>query len=101
MSDSRYSPNRWAVIEFEGIYKVLGGWYGGFAQSDHWRLNSGITSIQEFDKYYEVHGNSGSVYVCYKKCEGFSSLTAEIFSYFEKHGARAVPMSEVNLNGSK
>lgn len=70
-----YTPDNWVVIKLihpkEGIhYRVLAGWSGGYAQSDSWRMNSGITSVSEDDNYYYFHGETGSCYNCNKKAYG-------------------------------
>lgn len=74
---SNYTPECWKVIEFstpagERIRKVFGGWRGGFADGDRWKLNSGITETIETVDYYDFIGYSGSSYRCYKTCEGLS-----------------------------
>lgn len=78
---SVYTPDKWVVVRVttksgEQVDKVLGGWYGGFAGSDHWRLNSGIESVKECNDRFEFYGYSGSVYVCYKPLYGLTHLTA-------------------------
>lgn len=74
MSD--YIPDRWMIIGIhspeEIIYKVFACWYGGFAGSDSWKLNSGITAAAFKDPYWEFEGASGSVYSCHKTAYGIS-----------------------------
>lgn len=71
-----YNPESWVIIRIINdktdnvLYKVFGSWRGGFATGDNWRLNSGITKIEEQEKRYLVFGYSGSIYYCYKKSEG-------------------------------
>ena len=48
------------------VYKILGGWSGGYTQGDSYRLNSGITKIDTDGDYYVFSGHSGSVYRCHK-----------------------------------
>lgn len=87
---STYIPDKWVVIQFthpttgEKIDKVLAGWYGGFAGADEWKLNSGIVKVDEYKNRFEFHGSSGSTYVCYKNCHGFSMLTRSMFEYWSK-----------------
>jgi hypothetical protein len=69
MSD--YTPDKWAVVKISSeedppIYKVFACWYGGYAGSDSWKLNSGITSAAFEDNVYYFNGSSGSVYECHK-----------------------------------
>ena len=65
---SEYTPDRWCVIRIpspkEIIYKVFASWSGGYAGSDSWKLNSGITQATLVDGAWEFEGSSGSVYRC-------------------------------------
>lgn len=101
---SAYSPDVWVIVELDSakhgvIRKVLGGWYGGYAGSDSWRLSSGITGIVEYKGHYEVQNESGSVYKCYKSNERTSMLTESMFRYWEKNldegSIRMVPLREI------
>ena len=94
---STYTPDVWVVLkisskEYGDVYKVLGGWYGGYTGADSWKINSGITKIVEHEHYYEIFGYSGSTYECPKLCEKTSSYTYSIFTSFayeaEKNGAK-------------
>ena len=82
-----YRPNRWVVIRCESndeeIYKVMGGWIGGYLDGDSWRLNSGITEVIDNGIEYEFVGASGSIYVCDKRTEGMTSLMAAIYHVWE------------------
>jgi hypothetical protein len=78
---SFYTPDAWHILKIDGyksedgpIYKVLAGWYGGYAGSDSWKLNSGITKITDCGDYYDIDGYSGSTYRCYKRVERFTGL---------------------------
>ena len=70
---NKYKPDNWVIVEIdndgEPFYKVLAGWSGGYLDGDSWRMNSGITSIEAFETYYLIHGESGSIYQCYKNRE--------------------------------
>jgi hypothetical protein len=68
---SEYLPDNWVVLKImqpdqDTLYKVLGGWSGGYLDGDSWRLNSGVTKVKEDGDYYEFYGESGSVYKCHK-----------------------------------
>jgi hypothetical protein len=82
MSD--YTPNRWTVLRIHApdqiIYKVFASWSGGFAGSDSWKLNSGITRATFADPYWEFDGSSGSVYRCYKDSYGTNGYGGQILS---------------------
>lgn len=84
--NNTYIPARWVIIELtqvsEGIVirKVLGGWTGGYLDSDSWRMSSGITKVIEHNDYYEVHNESGSVYKCFKNAVGVTGLSGSILN---------------------
>jgi hypothetical protein len=87
MSD--YTPDRWVIVEINStehgkIRKVLGSWYGGFASSDSWRMNSGIEKVIDQGDYYDVVGYSGSVYKCIKGAEGMSGYTSRVYENYKK-----------------
>ena len=81
---SEYSPDRWVVLEIttpkETIRKVFAGWYGGYAGSDSWKLNSGITETREHDDVFEFDGYSGSTYFCHRNCHGMSGYMHSVLS---------------------
>jgi hypothetical protein len=72
MSD--YTPDRWTILRIhatgETIYKVFASWSGGYAGSDSWKLNSGITRATLVEDRWEFDGSSGSVYSCHKDAYG-------------------------------
>lgn len=73
MSD--YTPDRWVVVKIttakERLYKVFASWSGGYAGSDSWKMNSGITQAHLVNDRWEFTGYSGSVYSCH--CEGYGT----------------------------
>lgn len=89
-----YDPDVWVVVKISNtladkptvIYKILAGWYGGFANPDRWQLNSGIVKIVE-DGLYIVHGYSGSIYRCPKDCERTNMLTQSMFESFKRNAS--------------
>lgn len=78
-----YRPNRWVIIRFksdgEEVYKVMGGWSGGYLDVDSWRLNSGIVEVIDNGDEYEFVGTSGSVYICNKRTEGMTGLMGDVY----------------------
>lgn len=72
MSD--YRPDRWLILRIHAtgqiIYKVFASWSGGYAGSDSWKLNSGITRATLVGDSWEFDGSSGSVYSCHKDSYG-------------------------------
>lgn len=85
---STYTPDRWVLIEItneeEIIYKIFGSWLGGYANGDAWRLNSGISNIEENDNCYFVNGESGSLYLCNKNSYGINNYSRKIIDNFSK-----------------
>ena len=73
---SEYRPDKWVVVKITGykdsppVHKVFACWYGGYAGSDSWKLNSGITKATLEGFVYSFEGSSGSVYDCHKDCYG-------------------------------
>ena len=67
---STYTPDVWVVLEFDApeletpTRKVFAGWYGGFAGSNSWQLNSGIVAVRSSGDWFEFEGCSGSIYRC-------------------------------------
>lgn len=85
-------PDAWVIVKFsfensEPIYKVLAGWYGGYAGADSWRLNSGIESISLRENVFVIKGYSGSVYHCHKNEERMTGLTGSIFNSLKSQGS--------------
>jgi hypothetical protein len=85
MSD--YIPDRWVVVKISGykdrskpIYKVFASWYGGWAGSDSWKLNSGITKATLEGFVYSFEGSSGSVYECHKDIYGTNMYGMSVLS---------------------
>jgi hypothetical protein len=94
---STYTPDRWLIVKINGNdphYRVFGSWYGGYAGSDSWKLNSGITEVKEEGDWYLFSGTSGSVYRCHKKGYGTSGYGAGVLDHLIKTsdlGIEALP----------
>ena len=77
------TPDKWSIVKIKSddgcIYKVFANFYGGYLSGDSWLLNSGIESYTETKDYYLFNGFSGSVYQCYKKCEGRSPYGSRVY----------------------
>lgn len=70
---SRYvtdSPERWVILKLPNAYKVFGTWSGDYLSGGNWRLNSGITKVEQDEDFYYFTGFSGSCYKCRKKSYG-------------------------------
>ena len=90
---SEYTPDRWVVLDITHkdttVRKVLGGWIGGYAKSDTWRLNSGVTEVKDEGDFFLFSGSSGSVYKCWKHNEGMTSLSASIYDNIMKQATES------------
>ena len=84
MSD--YSPDRWVVVKIvtatECLYKVFATWSGGYASSDSWQMNSGITHAQLVNDRWEFTGYSGSVYSCHWDAYGTNGYGGNVLQNF-------------------
>ena len=84
MSD--YSPDRWVVVQIvtpkERLYKVFATWSGGYASSDSWQMNSGITHARLVDDRWEFAGYSGSVYSCHWDAYGTNGYGGNVLQNF-------------------
>ena len=83
MSD--YTPDKWVVVRITGpdtppVHKVFACWYGGYAGSDSWKLNSGITKVTYEKRVYLFEGSSGSVYECHADCYGTNMYGMSVLS---------------------
>jgi hypothetical protein len=103
--NNKYTPDRWVLIQLESpksgkITKILSGWYGGYLNGDSWRLSSGVTNVEEKDNHYIIHNESGSIYTCYKNCEGVSGLTGNIlYNWQEQAKDRdGVTVKEISID---
>ena len=87
---STYTPDTWVVLEFNTpkletpTRKVFAGWYGGFAGSNSWQLNSGIASTHRDGNWLEFTGYSGSIYRCHTNNYHLSSLMHMVLSNWLK-----------------
>lgn len=89
MSD-QYRPDCWVIVKItrpeETIYKVLGGWAGGYLYGNSWRMNSGIVRHEKIGDYYHFFGQSGSEYKCYEDAEGLRMSIAPIYESVRRWG---------------
>lgn len=93
---ANYIPDGWTVIKISPpdgaapVYKVFATWYGGYAGSDSWKINSGIEFTEDAGNSYIFHGSSASTYTCAKSAYGInmygSSVLTRMIDEAEKHG---------------
>jgi len=83
-----YQPDLWSIIKITtengSHFRIFASWYGGFANGDSWKINSGITKIVDKDTYYEFHGHSSSVYECGKDSYGISTYGSSVLQSWAK-----------------
>lgn len=93
-----YVPDNWVVLSFNTPsphYRILAGWSGGYTTGDSWRMNSGITRVEEDDTYCLFHGSTGSVYRCHKEAYGLRRNNAYIWAQLqEKYGDKVSMLYE-------
>ena len=93
-----YTPDNWVVLKIvhpeepKPIYKVLGGWSGGYLNGDSWRINSGVSHVTEDEEYYYFHGYSGSTYQCYKKGYALRMSNAGVYNQLKEKFGDAVEL---------
>lgn len=83
---SQYNPDKWLLIKIGGTdphYRVFGSWSGSYVNGDSWRMNSGITRVEEDGDYYKFFGSSGSCYRCHKEMYGATAYCWGIAKGYE------------------
>ena len=91
-----YIPDNWVVIKFhdEPHYKILAGWSGGYLSGNSWRMNSGITRVEDAGEYYKFY-SKGSVYSCHKESYCLRMNNAYVWANLQNtHGANVELMDE-------
>lgn len=95
---SNYTPDNWVVVKIKGDnphYRVLAGWSGSYLNGSSWKLNSGITQVEETDRSYKFYGASGSCYNCGKNSYMLRMNTVGVWDQLEKlHGDKIELMPE-------
>ena len=95
---SEYLPDNWVILRIkEGkgtfpFYKVLAGWSGGYLDGDSWRMNSGITRVEDHETYYSFYGYSGSVYKVWKDRYGLRMNNAGVYNHMKEKFGDAIEM---------
>ena len=89
-----YRPDNWVLVRIpnsEGsFYKVLAGWSGGYLDGNSWRLNSGVTRLEETYDCYYFFGQSGSEYQCRKAGEEVRENILHVLKALEDRGCERV-----------
>ena len=92
---SEYRPDAWVILRIEDTYKILGGWIGGFAEGDVWRLNSGISHIDLDGDIYSVYGYTGSVYYVHKDCQRMTMLMSSMYNYWKENSVLNIEIVDI------
>lgn len=97
--DYHYAPEEWCLVQItnnDPHYRVFGSWRGGYITGDSWKLNSGITSVEEDEEFYYFKGYSGSVYRCHKERYGIRSpYNSGILATLPEHMSMMQEMPDV------
>jgi len=96
-------PDCWVVIHIkapEECFKVLAGWRGSYLGGNSWRMNSGITEVEETENHWIFKGHSGSVYRCPKNMYGFKISTAGIWHNLQDECGEDVALLDEETNWS-
>jgi hypothetical protein len=100
---SHYVPDAWVIVKVSSprnptFYRVFAGWYGGFVGSDSWKLNSGITEIEDMGKYYNIFGQTGSCYQCYKDIERMTGYMSSLYAYWLEDVPEGYSFEHINFS---
>jgi hypothetical protein len=101
-----HQPDRFVIFKLKNdngfLYKVLGGWIGGYLGGSSWRLNSGITKVEVDGDCYLFYGHSGSIYKCHKDLYGLTLLMSNVaYSIKDRGGEMLEDQDFTNLLGEK
>ena len=95
---TNYNPDNWVVIKMNGDdphYRVLAGWSGGYLHVSSWRMNSGITRVEDAGDRFNFYGSTGSCYSCGKESYTLRMNNAHIWNQLkELHGDKVEMMPE-------
>ena len=95
---NEYFPDNWVVVKFLDHYRILAGWSGDYVTPDSWRMNSGITKVEQdpdVKDYLIFYGSSGSAYFCQKDTYCLRMNNAYVWSQLqEKYGDKVNIMPE-------
>ena len=92
MPEQINQPDVWVMlriisntVQAKPVYKILAGWYGGYAKDDTWKLNSGCTSVETDGDHYVFTGSSGSRYRCHKNSYRTNYLTGSVLADLQEN----------------
>ena len=94
------TPDKWVMIKIEHeslqepLYKIFATWAGGYLDGDGWKLNSGVSKVEEDEKYFYFIGYSGSAYKCHKKSYGVATSFGESMLFDKILGRDGIELLE-------
>ena len=91
----KYTPHNWVVVTVPEGHKLIGGWSGGYLDGDSWRINSGISRVEDMEDHYLVHGVSGSLYHCHKGGEEIRMNLMAPLERIKRAGFNVVEMGSI------
>ena len=84
---TEYTCDNWVVIKIKGDdphYRILAGWSGGYTTGSSWRMNSGITRVEQTEFLYRFYGSTGSCYECSKNSYCLRMNNAHIWTQLQE-----------------
>lgn len=108
---SEYFPDRWVILKITDAennvhYRFFAGWYGGYANGDSWRINSGIVKCElSENNFLKFFSESGSSYFGHENNYGMSGYMIYVFESIDNKLGGSVEVlnfdfeSFLNLNG--
>lgn len=104
---SNYYPDSYQFISISSdkdsdkIIKLFAVWHAGYLTATSWRINSGVTKIEQdavFANLYTVSGYSGSQYVVNKDSVKMSSYGETVLrDIIEKAAVQGVNVKRISL----
>lgn len=92
-------PDSWVLLDLgNGLVKVLAGWSGGYLDGDSWKINSGITKVDEHKDHYLIMGVSESIYKCRKGSYGLRMSIAMIYNQIKNKYPQVKLIDEDEVN---
>ena len=98
------TPNKWIIVEIKyknsEIYKIIGGWDGGYLNSYYWKISDGIESISyncETEKY-EFYGFNNEIYSCRINSYKLSFNNEDGYNYLKNIHKNAIKISIMPSN---
>lgn len=75
------SPDAWVIIKMTNVgddfgntyYKVFASWLSSYLDGERWKINSGVSRVDDDAEFYYFYGMSGSCYACHKKAYGIKT----------------------------